>query len=83
MIMRAYAFTGRSRKTLIFLSLCYFALMAVNIWVFTSKPQLPPKSFYALPGFTIGCLPTYGYGTGLRATRIIVSYHPLDSLKFS
>jgi hypothetical protein len=84
MIMRAYAFSGRSRKILIFLSLAFLGLIAVDLWVFSAQPQLPPESFYERPGL-MGCLPSYDYheGSGLMVTRIIVSYHhPRHPLKF-
>ena len=56
--MRAYAFTGRNRKTLVGLSLAYIGLIAVNLWTFTVARNLPSESFYQMIGPT-GCYPAY------------------------
>jgi hypothetical protein len=59
MAMRAYAFTGRTRTTLIGLSFCYIVLIAVNLRVFITQNILPQKFFYEQVGPT-GCFPNYG-----------------------
>jgi hypothetical protein len=66
MVTRVVAFTGRSKKTLVGLSLGYAALVAVNIWVFSMENTLPPTIFYQLVGPT-GCFPDFGStAMGLR-----------------
>ncbi|KAF8887366.1 hypothetical protein BD779DRAFT_1672813 [Infundibulicybe gibba] len=56
MLMRAYAFSGRKRKTLIFLLPCYGALIAIYIWALCFDVKPPPVLFYFVFGQS-GCFP--------------------------
>jgi hypothetical protein len=60
MLMRAYAFSGRNKKVLFLLVSCYICLVAVDIWAFCWKIEMPPLILYSVLGGT-GCFPNY-YG---------------------
>ncbi|KAF9038630.1 hypothetical protein BJ165DRAFT_1531690 [Panaeolus papilionaceus] len=67
MMMRAYAFSGRSKKILALLGFCYLCLLATDIWVFCTQVEEPPPIFYLIQGGS-GCFPNYG--EGFMALRI-------------
>jgi len=67
MLMRAYAFSGRNKRVLLLLCLCYIGLIGVDIWVFCTQIAAPPPIFYLVVGRT-GCFPDYG--NGFMALRI-------------
>ncbi|KAF9465540.1 hypothetical protein BDZ94DRAFT_323046 [Collybia nuda] len=67
MLMRAYAFSGRNKKVLLLLCICYAGLIGVDIWVFCTHIAVPPTIFYLALGKT-GCFPDYG--DGFMALRI-------------
>ncbi|EAU90383.1 hypothetical protein CC1G_00767 [Coprinopsis cinerea okayama7 len=67
MFMRAYAFSGRSSTVLAILSMCYVALVGVDLWAFCIGVKMPPKLFYWAFGGESGCFPDYGSDVmGLR-----------------
>lgn len=70
MLMRAYAFSGRSKRVLLILCLCYAGLLGVDVWVFCTHIAAPSPIFYVVVGKT-GCFPDYG--DGFMALRIGVS----------
>jgi hypothetical protein len=47
-LIRAHAFTGRNTLTLIFLSSCYLALFAAEIWLFSGKLTVASPLFLLL-----------------------------------
>ncbi|KAF8972755.1 hypothetical protein BDZ97DRAFT_1782509 [Flammula alnicola] len=67
MMMRAFAFAGRSKRILALLGSCYICLLGVDIWVFCTQIVIPPTELYVLLGGT-GCFPNYG--DGFMALRI-------------
>ncbi|PPQ75111.1 hypothetical protein CVT24_010066 [Panaeolus cyanescens] len=67
MMMRAYAFSGRSKKILVLLGFCYLCLLGTDIWVFCTQVDVPPRDFYLVQGGS-GCFPNYG--DGFMALRI-------------
>lgn len=63
MLMRAYAFTGRSKIALCILCPCFAGLVAIDIWFFCiAVPTLPP-AVYDILGYT-GCFPDYAIANG-------------------
>lgn len=85
MLMRAYAFSGRDKRVLALLLLCYAGLVAVDIWSFcTHVSTIPEIAFIALGG--TGCYPYYGKGyMGFRigVSRLIVSLFDLVLMRLS
>ncbi|KAF7770286.1 hypothetical protein Agabi119p4_6260 [Agaricus bisporus var. burnettii] len=60
MLMRAYAFTSRSRQVLLILGLCYLFLVGFNIGVFCAPVDIL-EELYTVLGST-GCFPDFGDG---------------------
>ncbi|KAF8964932.1 hypothetical protein BDZ97DRAFT_1814058 [Flammula alnicola] len=67
MMMRAFAFAGRSKRILALLGSCYIGLLGVDIWAFCTQIAMPPTQLYVVLGGT-GCFPNYG--DGLMALHI-------------
>jgi len=83
MLMRAYAFTGRNKMTLICLLTVYISLIAINTWAFSSQNILPGALFYQLIGPT-GCFPNYGVKTmAIRIGYIMLAAFSMDALCLS
>ncbi|KIM39674.1 hypothetical protein M413DRAFT_194912 [Hebeloma cylindrosporum] len=59
MSMRAYAFSGRTKKVRILLASSYTCLLVVDIWAFCRKIEIPSPILYSILGGT-GCFPNYG-----------------------
>lgn len=55
MLMRAYAFAGRKKITLVSLFSCYLTLVGVTIWGFCANLEVPYQYFEAF-GHS-GCYP--------------------------
>ncbi|TFK66849.1 hypothetical protein BDN72DRAFT_843712 [Pluteus cervinus] len=61
MLLRAYAFTGRSQPVLLLFLTCYTTLIAVAVWAFWAQtPPLPPEWYDDIGG--TGCFPDYRRG---------------------
>jgi len=72
MLMRAYAFTGRSKIALCILCPCFAGLVAIDIWFFCiAVPTLPP-AIYDILGYT-GCFPDYAIANGNMRLVIAMS----------
>jgi hypothetical protein len=68
MLMRAYAFTSRSRQILIILGLCYLFLVGFNLWVFCTPIRIHLELF-TLYGPT-GCYPDNTDGAFARRVGV-------------
>jgi hypothetical protein len=77
MLMRAYAFAGRSAQVLVLLLVFYAALVGISIWFFCFNTVPLPDLVYEILGGT-GCFPDYAALHG--GSRIIVRLSGLDEL---
>jgi hypothetical protein len=77
MLMRAYAFTGRSVQVLVLLLVFYAALVGISVWFFCFNTVPIPHVVYEKLGGT-GCFPDYGVLDG--GSRIMVRLSGLDEL---
>lgn len=73
MLIRAYAFSGRSQKILALLCVMCAVLAGVHIWAFGARPNYPPRPMYDLLGGFTGCFPDYR--TRPMPLRVGVSLH--------
>ncbi|KAJ6474650.1 hypothetical protein C8R47DRAFT_1221060 [Mycena vitilis] len=70
MLMRAYAFTGRSVRVLVLLLAFYAALVGIDIWFFCFNVVPLSDSMYEALGGT-GCFPDYAASGG--STRLLIA----------
>ncbi|KAF7289448.1 hypothetical protein HMN09_01338700 [Mycena chlorophos] len=83
MIMRAYAFAGRHKPTLMLLLVLYLALIGLDVWFFCfDVPTLPDSAFAALHG--TGCFPFYTTRSdSIRLTVVMGASSLMDGLSLS
>ncbi|KAF7357013.1 hypothetical protein MVEN_01037900 [Mycena venus] len=70
MLMRAYAFAGRSARVLVLLLVFYAALVGIDIWFFCFDVDPLPDIAYDILGET-GCFPDYAANNG--GMRLIIA----------
>ncbi|KAG6902343.1 hypothetical protein C0995_001140 [Termitomyces sp. Mi166 len=83
MLMRAYAFSGRDKRILALLLMCYAGLVVVDIWTFCTHISTIPEIVFVVLGGT-GCYPYYGKGyMGFRIGYSMLAATLMDLVSLS